>query len=348
MSTVLEAKEFIFAKVIDPALNSSQVSPESKRKIKRTKLWVNNCKKIGDIYDYISRYSGEADKKFTDVYKELKKLSMTPIEDIIDSFAKKFSDNLNDRFGVEDLKVTEAYSSWDICIISKTYNMRQGIYLVNDGDIFNAILTKVTLMDGSYKNEWLDEDTLKHYMKNRLENYNENNSVNRAVINSKVIPIYVFIKDGKKCTFKGKFKFDSKSSDESGAKWFILKRLKEDADELKSYQEQFEKEVSDSSKLTNDEIKQKMQSYPETPIRKSVMTYVFERNPYVVHQVLIRANGSCEICGKEAPFIRKKGNAKGKPYLEVHHKKQLSDNGKDTVENAVALCPNCHRKEHFG
>jgi 5-methylcytosine-specific restriction protein A len=34
--------------------------------------------------------------------------------------------------------------------------------------------------------------------------------------------------------------------------------------------------------------------------------------------------------------------------LEVHHKKQLSEGGEDTVENAIALCPNCHREAHYG
>ncbi|MGB4922720.1 MAG: HNH endonuclease signature motif containing protein, partial [Candidatus Nitrotoga sp.] len=36
------------------------------------------------------------------------------------------------------------------------------------------------------------------------------------------------------------------------------------------------------------------------------------------------------------------------PYLEVHHKMQLAKGGEDTVENALGLCPNCHRYSHFG
>lgn len=74
---------------------------------------------------------------------------------------------------------------------------------------------------------------------------------------------------------------------------------------------------------------------------------VYVRNPDVVAEVLQRANGNCEdeACGKIAPFDR---SSNGTPYLEVHHRKQLSDGGDDTVENAVALCPNCHRKKHFG
>ena len=61
--------------------------------------------------------------------------------------------------------------------------------------------------------------------------------------------------------------------------------------------------------------------------------------------MLLRANGVCELCGKAAPFARR---IDGSPYLEVHHRVMLSDDGDDTVENAVAACPNCHREEHYG
>ncbi|WP_456386557.1 HNH endonuclease [Profundibacter sp.] len=57
------------------------------------------------------------------------------------------------------------------------------------------------------------------------------------------------------------------------------------------------------------------------------------------------ANGICEGCGNNAPFISKKD---GTPFLEVHHVKPLAEEGDDTVENTLALCPNCHRKSHFG
>jgi hypothetical protein len=69
------------------------------------------------------------------------------------------------------------------------------------------------------------------------------------------------------------------------------------------------------------------------------------RNPDVVTEVTYRADGRCELCRRLAPFRRAKD---GSPYLEVHHKIRLTDGGPDTVENAIAICPNCHRKLHFG
>ena len=55
-----------------------------------------------------------------------------------------------------------------------------------------------------------------------------------------------------------------------------------------------------------------------------------------------RAEGICQLCNKPAPFY----NKKGEPYLECHHIVWIARGGADVVYNAVALCPNCHRKMH--
>ena len=70
---------------------------------------------------------------------------------------------------------------------------------------------------------------------------------------------------------------------------------------------------------------------------------LYERSRAVHDYVLRRANGFCELTGEPAPFRTKSGE----PYLEVHHIIRLADGGDDTVENALALCPNCHRYEHY-
>ena len=76
-----------------------------------------------------------------------------------------------------------------------------------------------------------------------------------------------------------------------------------------------------------------------------VVSRAFRRNPDVIAEVLLRAGGVCEECKVAAPFIRASDDS---PYLEVHHRKLLSSGGEDTVANAIATCPNCHRKLHFG
>ncbi|WP_085706766.1 HNH endonuclease signature motif containing protein [Pseudomonas sp. B35(2017)] len=68
---------------------------------------------------------------------------------------------------------------------------------------------------------------------------------------------------------------------------------------------------------------------------------VFVRDPGVRAWVRNEANGHCEGCGEPAPFHKF-----DLPFLEVHHVKPLADKGSDQITNAVALCPNCHRRCH--
>ena len=70
----------------------------------------------------------------------------------------------------------------------------------------------------------------------------------------------------------------------------------------------------------------------------------YHRDAAVKAWILRQANGRCECCKKIAPF----NGSDGLPFLEVHHVRQLADNGSDTLTNAVALCPNCHRELHYG
>jgi hypothetical protein len=80
----------------------------------------------------------------------------------------------------------------------------------------------------------------------------------------------------------------------------------------------------------------------QTPEQKKGITTIFVRDPAVRAWVAVRAQGSCELCRAIAPFC----NDHGEPFLEVHHVVPLAEGGADTVDNAVALCPNCHRRVH--
>lgn len=107
----------------------------------------------------------------------------------------------------------------------------------------------------------------------------------------------------------------------------------------------FKREVEASEKDTPAQRKARLQTANKKPAKMLVTTVTYRRNPDVVVEVLRRANGQCERCHQAAPFLKK---SDGTPYLEVHHKVQLAKDGEDTVENAEALCPNCHREQHFG
>lgn len=87
-------------------------------------------------------------------------------------------------------------------------------------------------------------------------------------------------------------------------------------------------------------------NYPngiKLPQKAQTISNVFLRDPAVKAFVLQSAHGVCQSCGVEAPFK----TAGGRDYLEVHHIKPLAEGGSDTVSNAVAICPNCHRAMHL-
>lgn len=105
----------------------------------------------------------------------------------------------------------------------------------------------------------------------------------------------------------------------------------------------------------DDQVKKALADAPESralrlrqagtmPEQQIVLARVFKRNPDVIAEALVIANGVCQGCHQVAPFLRKDG----RPYLEVHHRQPLGEGGADTVENAIALCPNCHRERHYG
>lgn len=84
---------------------------------------------------------------------------------------------------------------------------------------------------------------------------------------------------------------------------------------------------------------------PKRPASYFQPVRVFIRNPDVIAEALFLADGTCQKCHAAAPFARRSDQT---PYLEVHHKKPLADGGADTLENVIALCPNCHREAHHG
>ena len=139
------------------------------------------------------------------------------------------------------------------------------------------------------------------------------------------------------CLFEGE-------NTKHGFVWALKNEIKEWF--LSSYSErEFYKNVKASFNGNRQERQQRLLSAEKKPRRIEKRVWDFVRNPDVVAEVLYLANGKCQECKSNAPFLRK---SDGAPYLEVHHKIPLSQGGEDTVKNSIALCPNCHRRKHFG
>jgi 5-methylcytosine-specific restriction endonuclease McrA len=122
------------------------------------------------------------------------------------------------------------------------------------------------------------------------------------------------------------------------------KVLQSTIESLDQWNRRFADSVDRALRRSDSERKDRLLKGTPPPKRIEVTAMVFDRNPDVVAVVLTRADGICEDCNEPAPFIRR---SNGTPYLEVHHKQCLADGGEDTVDNAAALCPNCHRKAHY-
>lgn len=106
----------------------------------------------------------------------------------------------------------------------------------------------------------------------------------------------------------------------------------------------FSQQVAQSIADTAAKRANRLEQANPVPKARHLIVKTFRRNPDVVAEVQLRANGTCEGCRSPAPFERSDGSL----YLEVHHVKRLADGGHDTVANAIALCPNCHRERHHG
>lgn len=108
---------------------------------------------------------------------------------------------------------------------------------------------------------------------------------------------------------------------------------------------ELEKSVKKSLSSEPNVRRKRLNSAPKMPRLLLTTLTSYYRNADVIAEILEQSKGICGNCAKPAPFFRKKD---GSPYLEVHHILPLSLGGEDTVENAIALCPNCHREAHFG
>jgi 5-methylcytosine-specific restriction endonuclease McrA len=101
--------------------------------------------------------------------------------------------------------------------------------------------------------------------------------------------------------------------------------------ELQTLRKQAEKESSKNPKR-------------EDVSSSTTTTSRYKRSSAVREYALVRADGKCEVCDKDAPFIKESGD----PYLEVHHVNELSDGGADDPSIVGAVCPSCHKEIHYG
>jgi 5-methylcytosine-specific restriction enzyme A len=79
------------------------------------------------------------------------------------------------------------------------------------------------------------------------------------------------------------------------------------------------------------------------PARKAFSGTFIVRDDKVRSKVINRSKGRCEYCD-QLGFQK----ANGSHYVEAHHIISLAEQGPDTLDNVIALCPSHHRQAHYG
>ena len=105
--------------------------------------------------------------------------------------------------------------------------------------------------------------------------------------------------------------------------------------------------IADLEKASVEELRELAEasvSGQSTTTTESSSRTTYSRSEVVKKYALRVADGVCQGCKQDAPFK----NTDGEPFLEVHHLRRRSDGGADHPDNVVALCPNCHRRAHYG
>ncbi|MBK3776258.1 HNH endonuclease [Azospirillum brasilense] len=349
-SVTAELCAFIEEHVFEPALTHPGLAQEVKNTVRNSARWLRQFRRVGDLLHYMDRFRGAPE---TAVYKGLKEAGLLTFEDIRADLLNRFGAWQADRTRLDDFVVGGEYSSTELVIFAEVYDNRSGgILPIGPVGRHKAVFVKATLSGGKYQNQWLEQGKrLKYYLKSRNDVFKETYSENAAIIQYPEVPVYAFVRHSTDGRFRlaGVFRNAGVHEEEDGAKWFEL-TIRAPSESLSSVDalelhEAHERAVRRAQSSTAAERHRRLAAASRKPAIVSVVAKAYVRNPDVVVEVLERAAGICESCRKPAPFFR---CADGTPFLEVHHKVPLAVGGDDTVDNAVALCPNCHRKEHHG
>lgn len=187
------------------------------------------------------------------------------------------------------------------------------------------------MVTGRKYTQTLGIETLRYYLKNISIEFGSD-WVNKAVASIREHVIYARAKMG-----------STNNSITALANEFEAAHIP--TENAKAMEELAKKELDIALLLTSEERQVLLAFKPKKPTFKTTIRFEPVRSGLVIAEVLEKSKGICGGCNLPAPFSRL---LSGKPYLEVHHLIRLADDGDDTVENAIALCPNCHRQEHFG
>lgn len=208
-----------------------------------------------------------------------------------------------------------------------------------------------------YHDRWVDN--VLHYTGmgtkgDQSLSFSQNRTLAESNFNGVTVHLFEVFED-QKYTYQGVVKLagtpyqeEQLDSNNTARKVFVFPLVKQDGSApIPIDREHFDaiskKVATKVSKLSDEEIAERARNAHTRAGQRQTISTSYERNPFVMRYAKIRAKGICQLCDQPAPFRTKDGE----PYLETHHIEWLSKGGTDTIENTVALCPNCHRKMHI-
>lgn len=340
----------------DKTLDLINNHPEYEKYKKRVQIEYSRIKYIkntGNMYEHFLKFKG-GNHKYADDFKFLEENGILSNESLADYLKDNYSDEMDHYCGIEDLRVGNVYSNSEIANTFKCSNMGG----MRRSKETNSLVLIVKHNNPLYDDQWTDDGIL-NYTGMGTENdqsisYAQNKTL--TIAKREKIKVYLFesYKDNE-YYYDGEVElagtpYQSEEADINGVIRkvikFPLKRLDQsksliiDIEDIEKSENEKLKEVR---KFNSNEIKSRAKiAETENVSTKEVKTIYRERNQYIAEYTKERANGICDLCGKEAPFKDKNGRS----YLESHHVITLAENGPDAIYNTVAICPNCHRRIH--
>ena len=341
----------------DKTMDFINTHPEYKKYKKRVQMEYSRIKYIkytGNMYEHFLKFKG-GKHKYANDFLFLEQNGILSNESLADYLKENFPDEINHYSGIDDLIVGNIYSNSDIANTFKCSNMGG----MRRSKQTNSLVLIAKHNNPLYDDQWTDDDILNYTGMGTENDQSIDFAQNKTLRIAKKIGVKVYLFESYKDNeyyYDGEVElikepYQSEETDINGVIRkvikFPLKRIDQskslivDINDIEKCESEKLKEVR---KFKYDEIKNRAKIAESKLVStKEVKTIYRERNQYISEHTKERANGICDLCGKEAPFKDKNGI----PYLESHHVITLAENGPDAIYNTVAICPNCHRKVHL-
>ena len=315
--------------------------------------YLKSIKYTGNMYDHYLKYEN-GNHKYAQTFEFLEDYGIVSNEKMAEYLKNNYFDELSHYWSIDDLVVGNVYSNNEIASTFKCSNMGG----MRRSKETNSLVLIAKHNNPLYDDHWTEDGILNYTGMGTEGDQSIEFAQNKTLTISKREGIKVYLFESYKDNeyyYNGEVElvgipYQSDEIDINGNMRkvikFPLKRVDPSIDiivniddVLKSEQEK----VKEVRKHSVEDIKEKAKTAENNKSSvKEVKTIYRDRNQYIAEFTKERANGVCDLCGKEAPFKDKNG----KPYLESHHVVTLAENGPDAIYNTVAICPNCHRKIH--